>query len=535
LQNLGTAQDTQHGVPLPARRHAPLPTRSRDRSNCRSLRARGSSALNVIHPDTSVGSDKPYGTSQGTLGRGNVNLDQSSCDGLFDRNVRDSGAIIVGAGDPSTRSRLGFSSYGSRVDVQGWGRSVTTTGYGWAFDPGDIRQRYTHDFSGTSSASPIVAGAVLGIQGALKARGEAVATPLEIRDALVATGTPQNGTDQIGPLPDIKAALDWILDRRIPVQWSGWRSAGGATSGFVDCQISGSRIECFGRSTSNRLVWNRGNLGSTPVLQTSWTDLGGTISAPPSCVVRGSRIDCFAYNAGTKTLAQRSFNGTSWGSWTSRGGSLSGRASCLSPDGTSIHCFARGSTGALQWLRFDGSAWRAWANLGGAIQGGYPECVARSNGIDCVVWSSTNRMHHRRWQSGAWSSWADLGGSVGASPSCAISSNGTWLHCFVRTTSNKLAQRAHSGTSWQAWQDFGGSLTINPNCINTGSNNLSCFARFSDKVVYQRARVGGTWQPWQSIGKRLMETRPTCLPSSGARIDCVTGGASGIVYHNVYK
>jgi serine protease len=140
-------------------------------------------------------------------GNGNVNLDDPACAGLFDRSVRDSGAIIVGAGSSSGRQRMGFSSYGSRVDVQGWGENVTTTGYG----PGDVRRRYTHGFSGTSSATPIVAGAVLAIQGRLKACGKPVATPEQIREILVNTGTAQGGaspaTEHIGPLPNISEAL----------------------------------------------------------------------------------------------------------------------------------------------------------------------------------------------------------------------------------------------------------------------------------------------------------------------------------------
>ena len=67
-------------------------------------------------------------------GNGNVNLDQAACSGVFDRTVRDSGAIIVGAGQPPSsgvdRQREGFSTFGSRVDLQGWGSGVVTTGYG---------------------------------------------------------------------------------------------------------------------------------------------------------------------------------------------------------------------------------------------------------------------------------------------------------------------------------------------------------------------------------------------------------------------
>ena len=97
----------------------------------------------------------------------------------FDRGVRD-WARIVGAGKPDSRTRLSFSTYGSRVDLQGCGESVATAGYGALFDPGDVRQRYTDHFSGTSSASPIVAGAVAAVQGALLAQEMDPLAPAEI-------------------------------------------------------------------------------------------------------------------------------------------------------------------------------------------------------------------------------------------------------------------------------------------------------------------------------------------------------------------
>lgn len=142
-------------------------------------------------------------------GNGQADLDGAACGGAFDRNVRDSGAIIVGAGSPTDHARLGFSSFGSRVDVQGWGLNVATTGYGDAFNPGDERRRYTNTFSGTSSATPIVAGVVLSINGTRRACGLPPAGPTEMRTALSTTGTPQfnPNTGHIGPLPDIRAAL----------------------------------------------------------------------------------------------------------------------------------------------------------------------------------------------------------------------------------------------------------------------------------------------------------------------------------------
>jgi subtilisin family serine protease len=143
-------------------------------------------------------------------GNGDVNLDRDTCLGAFDRSKRDSQAIIVGAGSSTDHARLSFSSYGSRVDVQGWGENVTTTGYGDAFNPtNDVRRYYTKSFNGTSSATPIVAGAVLVIQGVRKACGLPPATPLEMRDLLERTGTKQGipRVRHIGPLPNLEAAL----------------------------------------------------------------------------------------------------------------------------------------------------------------------------------------------------------------------------------------------------------------------------------------------------------------------------------------
>ena len=147
-------------------------------------------------------------------GNGAVDLDGPACKRKFDRSKRDSGAIIVGAGSSATRERLSFSSFGSRLDVQGWGENVATTGYGDAFDGGSRRKQYTGQFSGTSSASPIVTGAVAMIQGALKGKKLAVATPKEMRKALTKTGQPQTGADLIGPLPDTNKALNRLLKAR---------------------------------------------------------------------------------------------------------------------------------------------------------------------------------------------------------------------------------------------------------------------------------------------------------------------------------
>lgn len=148
-----------------------------------------------------------------TGGNGGENLDGAEFQGRFNRAVRDSGAIIVGAGSSTNHSRLSFSVYGSRVDVQGWGHNITTTGSNGNLQggtaPANINIRYTRSFGGTSGAGPIVTGAVAAIQSYLKATGRPLWTARQLNDLLKATGTPQGGNtaQRIGPLPNLRAAL----------------------------------------------------------------------------------------------------------------------------------------------------------------------------------------------------------------------------------------------------------------------------------------------------------------------------------------
>lgn len=122
-----------------------------------------------------------------------------------------SGAIIVGAGTPSTaHNKMGFSTYGSRVDVQAWGSSVRTTGYGnYSQIGGDFNQNYTN-FSGTSSATPIVTACVVALQSYYYSQVNSYMTPSEMRQLLIDTGIAQGSGGHIGPIPNMQAAIEQI-------------------------------------------------------------------------------------------------------------------------------------------------------------------------------------------------------------------------------------------------------------------------------------------------------------------------------------
>ena len=181
-----------------------------------------------------------YAVNRGVIvveagGNGGENLDDALYDtrdpgfpvswtNPFRRKNRDSGAILVGAGAPPPgthgrnlygpdRSRLDFSNYGSSIDAQGWGREVTTCGYGDLQGGLDEDRWYTDQFAGTSSASPIVVGALACLQGIMRARGGKLLTPATARALLLAHGSPQQAsptspvTQRIGNRPDLKAMV----------------------------------------------------------------------------------------------------------------------------------------------------------------------------------------------------------------------------------------------------------------------------------------------------------------------------------------
>ncbi|HTS91489.1 MAG TPA: S8 family serine peptidase [Stellaceae bacterium] len=155
-------------------------------------------------------------------GNGGFNLDnyvspQGSAAGQrvlnrSDPNFRDTGAIIVGAGSASSPHQpMSFTNYGSRVDCYAWGEQVATSGYG-DYNPFSSRnQYYTTQFNGTSSATAIIGGAALVVQGvALAATGQRL-SPAALQSALSdpTTGTPSNpGNAGIGPMPDLRRLLN---------------------------------------------------------------------------------------------------------------------------------------------------------------------------------------------------------------------------------------------------------------------------------------------------------------------------------------
>ena len=146
-------------------------------------------------------------------GNGNQNLNGSLYQSYMNRG--NSGAIIVGGGLSNlTHNKISYSTHGARVDVQGWSQNVFACGYGTLIMINDdINQGYVN-FSGTSSATPMVAACAIVLQSYHYSLTGNYLTGPQLRTILQETGIPQGNPSagNIGPFPNMQAAVQRVYD-----------------------------------------------------------------------------------------------------------------------------------------------------------------------------------------------------------------------------------------------------------------------------------------------------------------------------------
>ena len=278
-------------------------------------------------------------------GNGGVDLDAPQYAAAFGGGRADSGAIIVGAGSAGTvsgactaagprHSRLPFSSYGARVDLQGWGACVATTGYGDL--AGRANTAYTAGFNGTSSAAPIVAAAAASLSSAYQARFGTAPTPAQVRGLLVRTGTAQDSTSagapagHIGPLPNLGAAYFAAGITGAPQAPAGTATSAGPATATVTWTppaggqpVTGYRVTRTGRDAAG---------AATATL---------TLPATARTATFAKLLPGTAY-----TLSVRALNSAGEGAAAARTVSTA-RTAPFGPAGTAVHL--SGATATVTW------------------------------------------------------------------------------------------------------------------------------------------------------------------------------------------
>jgi serine protease len=158
---------------------------------------------------TNNGSTPPLNMDTYTTLSGKAILNRDSANPDF----RDSGAIIVSAATSTApHTRMAWAPHGKRIDCYGWGENVNTL----ASNAAGSTTAYTSSFSGTSSASPIITGAALSVQGRAQAQLGYRFSPRQMRAILSnpATGTPPSVTEttQMGVLPNLRDIFDTVFN-----------------------------------------------------------------------------------------------------------------------------------------------------------------------------------------------------------------------------------------------------------------------------------------------------------------------------------
>ena len=157
--------------------------------------------------------------------------------------------VITVASVTSASARSSFSNYGAKIDVSGPGSSIMSTLNSGTTTPST--ETYA-SYSGTSMASPHVAGVVALVQSRRKALGLALYTPSQIESLLKTTAYPLAGTCSGGcgsGIVDAKKAVD---------------QAGGSGGGTTQTYTNGADVSIVDSGTVYSNIAVSGRTGYAP-------------------------------------------------------------------------------------------------------------------------------------------------------------------------------------------------------------------------------------------------------------------------------
>ena len=107
--------------------------------------------------------------------------------------------------------------------------------------------------------------------------------------------------------------------------------------------------------------------------------------------------------------------------------------------------------------------------------------------------------------------------------------------CFYQGIDRTLQRLYFDGNAWQPWQNLGGAIFSAPNCVWFGSTQTHCFGVGETGTLQHIWKgAGNDWQPWVSRGGALYLSRPSCIATSAARLDCFAWGAANPLAHLAY-
>ncbi len=478
-----------------------------------------------------------------------------------------SGAVIVGAGAPPPgthganhgpdRSRLDFSNYGFRVDAQGWGQEVTTTGGGSLQGGMDEDMWYTDTFNGTSSASPVVVGALANLQGILITRGRRRITSPEAITLLRATGSPQQdalgrpASQRIGNRPNLRALVS--AKKLAPV------TAVARSKYNLDLFVVGNDGVVYTSWWYNGADWSG--------INNNWRPIGGYF--PPgtqvSAVARSKdNLDLFVIGYNGVVYTSWWYNGADWSginnNWRPIGGTfpVGATVSAVARSKDNLDLFVTGNDGIVytSWW-YNGADWSGinnnWRPIGGVFPAGAPvTAVTRlKDNLDLFITGNDGIVYTSWWYSGV--DWSGIGNKW--KPIGGIFPAGTLVSAVARTGNNlDLFAVAVDGvvyTSWwyagatdwsgigNKWKPIGGIFPVDAqiSAVARTEHNLDLFAVARDGVVYTSwwyngaADWSGIGNKWRPIGGIFpVDAQISAVARTGDNLDLFAVARDGVVY-----
>ncbi|WP_342221283.1 S8 family peptidase [Candidatus Fukatsuia endosymbiont of Tuberolachnus salignus] len=131
-------------------------------------------------------------------------------------NWGSSGAIMIGACHSENGRKISASNYNHDKVINSWGMKVTTTGYGDLQRVEGSNRNYTSSYSGTSSATPLVAGALALIQSYAKTKYHVVFNAFDMHQIIEESGYKDAKGEDIGYRPNVIEALKRVDEKMIP-------------------------------------------------------------------------------------------------------------------------------------------------------------------------------------------------------------------------------------------------------------------------------------------------------------------------------
>jgi hypothetical protein len=408
-----------------------------------------------------------------------------------------------------------------------------------------------YPFSGTSMATPHVAGAIAVLRQAEQTPGVPTPTPNASEvDAELATlrSTGKLVTDQANGVVTPRLQLDAAVATPPPTPfgaglpaafpgavasnkdgrletfrtdpsgmvaniwqlapnsaWSGWGNLGGQLTGQPTASINvDGRLELFGVDSSGRLVHSWQLAPGQP--WSGWVPLGGQVSGNRFTVFGNldGRLEIFAVGADGRTRHSWQLGaGSSWSNWYEVTGlfGIQGISSIRQPDGRAVVVAIDNVGNAARMAQaFVGSSWSAWTPIAGGLSGTPGLGINPDGRLEVFVATSSGTLFHQ-WQTSPGGSWTSgvlpLGaGFSGSNLAVGRNADGR-LEVFSARLDGVVVHTWQQSGGWSGVASLGSAAA--PISIQVDADGrLELFAPFGRTHDWQTVPSGG-WSGWQSL------------------------------------